>query len=131
MARAKGLEFSFSGIKTAVALLLEREPESDRADVAATFERIVIGSLLEVTSRALEHTGLRRLVVAGGVAANRRLRGAVAELGVETTFPEPALATDNGAMIALAGRLLLARGVPADALATDASPYLPLAAGAN
>ncbi len=146
MAGSKGLEFSFSGLKTAVALLLERQPDVDRADVAATFERIVVGSLMEVTRRALEATGLRRLVIAGGVAANRRLRQEVAalgaELGVATTFPSPALATDNGAMIALAGRLAL-RGAanaasddgaePSEghdqtaALATDASPYLPLA----
>ncbi len=139
MAGSKGTEFSFSGLKTAVALLLERQPEANRADVAATFERIVVGSLLEVTRRALELTGLRRLVIAGGVAANARLRREVAalgaELGVETTFPSPALATDNGAMIALAGRLVLegsrsAAGNeydPGVALATDASPYLPLA----
>src|SRR5690606_8624977 len=111
MAGSRELEFSFSGFKTAVALLLERQPHVAAADVAATFERIVVGSLLEVTRRALERTGMRRLVIAGGVAANARLRREVAalgeELGVSTTFPPPALATDNGAMIALAGRLVL------------------------
>ncbi|NLG09421.1 MAG: tRNA (adenosine(37)-N6)-threonylcarbamoyltransferase complex transferase subunit TsaD [Deinococcales bacterium] len=127
MAGSKELDFSFSGLKTAVALLLERRPDVARADVAATFERIVVGSLLEVTRRAVERTGLERLVIAGGVAANRRLREAVADLGVETRFPPPALATDNGAMIALAGRLLLERGAPDGALAVDAEPYLPLA----
>ena len=140
MAGSKGLEFSFSGIKTAVALLLERQPEVNKPDVAATFERIVVGSLLEVTRRALEQTGMQRLVIAGGVAANRRLREDVAllgaELGVATTFPSPALATDNGAMIALAGRVIQegrgpsgSTGATEDsaALATDASPYLPLA----
>lgn len=138
MAGSRELEFSFSGLKTAVALLLERQPHVAAADVAATFERIVVGSLLEVTRRALERTGMRRLVIAGGVAANARLRREVAalgeELGVSTTFPPPALATDNGAMIALAGRLVLAgsdqrrqRYDAGAALATDASPYLPLA----
>lgn len=131
MAGSKGLEFSFSGLKTAVALLLEREPDAKPEDVAATFERIVIGSLVEVTKRALEQTGYKQLVVAGGVAANRRLRAEVAGLadglGVTTVFPPLALSTDNGAMIALAGyQLLAASAVPADALATDASPYLPL-----
>lgn len=136
MAGSKGLEFSFSGLKTAVALLLERQPDVEKADVAATFERIVVGSLMEVTRRALAHTGMRRLVIAGGVAANRRLREEVAalgaELGVQTTFPSPELATDNGAMIALAGGLALAEGATLagddrrTALATDASPYLPL-----
>ncbi len=127
MAGSKGLEFSFSGLKTAVALLLERQPDANRADVAATFERIVVGSLTEVTARALSHTGLKRLVIAGGVAANRRLREEVAGLDVETFFPPLALATDNGAMIALAGRLLLAGTPPAAPLEADAEPYLPLA----
>ena len=139
MAGSKGIEFSFSGLKTAVALLLERQPDVAKADVAATFERVVVGSLLEVTRRALERTGLRRLVIAGGVAANQRLRRDVAALGEEldlqVSFPSPALATDNGAMIALAGRLMLGGdeelavgGEPIhDALGTDAVPYLPLA----
>lgn len=133
MAGHKGLDFSFSGLKTAVALLLEREPYAKRADVAATFERIVIGSLVEVTKRALERTGLERLVVAGGVAANRRLREEVAKLGVQAHFPPPALATDNGAMIALAGRLVAGQepAPHADPLEVDASPYLPLSRSAG
>jgi len=128
-----GLSFSFSGLKTAVAQLLERRPDVRREDVAATFERVAIGSLVEVTLRAAERTGARRLVVAGGVAANRRLRAELAASGLEVSFPPPALSTDNGAMIALAAeRLLAARpaGSPAppDAWTVDAQPYLPLAA---
>lgn len=130
MAGSKGFEFSFSGLKTAVALLLERQPEVNRADVAATFERIVVGSLLDVTVRALEHTGMRQLVIAGGVAANSRLRSSVArlqtEVGVTTVFPSHTLATDNGAMIALAGRLALQNNQLGEELGTDAAPYLPL-----
>ena len=136
MKGSTGLEFSFSGLKTAVALLLERQPEVDKADVAATFERIAVGSLVEVTLRALERTGLRKLVVAGGVAANRRLRSSFAGAGVEVVFPPAALSTDNGAMIALAGARSLTLAdreaggseVGPATLSTDAAPYLPLAA---
>ena len=129
----EGLSFSFSGLKTAVALLLERRPEVDKADVAATFERVVVGSLVEVTLRAAKRTGARRLVVAGGVAANRRLRAELAASGLDVSFPPPALSTDNGAMIALAAERRLARRAggpvtPEDAGAVDAQPYLPLAA---
>lgn len=131
MQGSDSLEFSFSGLKTAVALLLQRQPDARPADVAATFERIAIGSLVEVTLRAARRTGLSRLVVAGGVAANRRLRGAFDEAGLEVSFPQPGLATDNGAMIALAaGRLLHQRAgaAPAVGEATiDAVPYQPLA----
>ena len=154
MQGSSGLEFSFSGLKTAVALLLQRQPEVSEADVAATFERIAIGSLVEVTERALHATGRSKLVVAGGVAANRRLREAFAGSDVEVLFPPPALATDNGAMIALAGAQVLAgarqgakvlagaqqgSGFKAEArtantdpsLTVDASPYLPLARPAS
>ena len=123
------IEFSFSGLKTAVALLLQRRPDAEPADVAATFERIAIGSLVEVTVRAVERTGLKRLVVAGGVAANRLLRSAFDDAGLEVSFPPPHLATDNGAMIALAaGRRLVdadARAQLAAAASIDAVPYQP------
>jgi len=129
MQGSDGLEFSFSGLKTAVALLLQRQPDVAPADVAATFQRVAIGSLTEVTLRALDRTGIRRLVVAGGVAANRRLRAAFDTPGIEVHFPPPALATDNGAMIALAAALRLRAGSApssAAALGADAAPYLPL-----
>jgi len=125
------IEFSFSGLKTAVALLLQREPDADRAAVAATFERIAIGSLVEVTLRAAERTGMKRLVVAGGVAANRLLRSAFDDAGLDVSFPPPGLTTDNGAMIALAaGRRLTsvdARARLEGAFTIDAVPYQPLA----
>src|SRR5690606_17583208 len=120
-----------------VALLLQRQPDARAADVAATFERVAIGHLVEVTLRAAERTGARRLVVAGGVAANRRLRDELAHSGLDVSFPPPSLATDNGAMIALAAEHALRRAgagaepAPADAAAAwtaDAQPYLPLAA---
>jgi len=129
------IEFSFSGLKTAVAMLLQRQPDARPEDVAATFERVAIGSLVEVTLRAVERTGLERLVVAGGVAANRLLRRAFDEAGLEVRFPPPGLATDNGAMIALAAhqRLLAGGAEPGSAttVMTDAVPYQPLAGAAG
>lgn len=106
-----GLDFSFSGLKTAV-LYAARDAgadpnEQDRADLARGFEEAVVSVLTEKCRRALGQTGMRRLVVAGGVGANRRLRGALSEMGagmnVEVHYPRPAFCTDNGAMIALAG----------------------------
>ena len=123
-----GFDFSFSGLKTAVSVLLQRQPDADRADVAASFERVAVESLVEVTRRAVEATGYTTLVVAGGVAANRRLRARFKDLeeGLHTVFPPLRLATDNGAMIALAaGRRL---GKASNAWDRDAVPYLPLAA---
>lgn len=125
------IEFSFSGLKTAVAILLQRQPDAKPADVAATFERIAIGSLVEVTLRAVERTGLKRLVVAGGVAANRLLRSAFDRAGLDVSFPPPELATDNGAMIALAAnqrwRSRSDASTATDAVMADAVPYQPLA----
>ncbi len=128
-----GFDFSFSGLKTAVAVMLERNPQLDPADVAASFERTVVASLSEVTLRAARATGLSTLVVAGGVAANRRLRRAFEGSGLDVAFPAPDLATDNGAMVALAGSRRLERGEGRDpeaaraAWSCDARPYLPLA----
>lgn len=123
----KGLDFSFSGLKTAVAQLLERQPDARPADVAASFERVVVTSLVNGAARALSQTGMQRLVVAGGVAANARLRREFAAAGIDVAFPPPALATDNGAMIALAGGQRLASGrLPPAPFTADAEPYLPL-----
>ncbi len=123
------LSFSFSGLKTAVALLLERSPDVVKADVAATFERVAVGSLVEVTARAAKLTGAERLVVAGGVAANKRLREELSRSDLDVSFPPPELATDNGAMVALAAARVLAGEAPPhpDPVGVDASPYLPLA----
>jgi len=131
MKGSSDLSFSFSGLKTAVALLLERDPDANRADVAATFERVAVGSLVEVTLRAARSIGARRIVVAGGVAANRRLREELSLSGLDVSFPPPSLATDNGAMIALAASKVIAgEALPhPDPLGVDAQPYLPLATG--
>ncbi|MDE2294729.1 MAG: tRNA (adenosine(37)-N6)-threonylcarbamoyltransferase complex transferase subunit TsaD [Gammaproteobacteria bacterium] len=111
-----GLDFSFSGLKTAVRVALRDRvlDESDRADVARAFEEAVVATLSEKCRRALRVTGRERLVVAGGVGANRRLRerlaGVAREYGADAHFPRPQFCTDNGAMIALAGCLRLVRG---------------------
>jgi N6-L-threonylcarbamoyladenine synthase len=101
-----GLDFSFSGLKTHTRQLIQRESDDlqTRADIAAGFERAVVDTLLIKCRRALKQTRLDRLVVAGGVSANRRLRDALdTKLPGRVYYPPLALCTDNGAMIALAG----------------------------
>jgi N6-L-threonylcarbamoyladenine synthase len=110
----QGLDFSFSGLKTAARQTIEsaRGPRAEldaatRADVAASFQAAAVDSLTGKCQQALEATGLERLVIAGGVGANRQLRDSLAalgrRLGVRVHYPRPALCTDNGAMIAYAG----------------------------
>jgi N6-L-threonylcarbamoyladenine synthase len=105
------LDFSFSGLKTAVLTLVRRiEPgEQDKADLAASFQVAVVDVLAAKCLAAMERTGTLRLVVAGGVGANRLLRERlcreVGAIGGEVHFPAPALCTDNGAMIAFAAAL--------------------------
>jgi N6-L-threonylcarbamoyladenine synthase len=109
-----GLDFSFSGLKTAALVALRGRELSDglRADVARGFQEAVVETLAEKARRALRATGHWRLVVAGGVGANRQLRERLAviaaENGAELFFPRMEFCTDNGAMIALAGCLQLA-----------------------
>jgi N6-L-threonylcarbamoyladenine synthase len=109
----KGLDLSFSGLKTAVRLLLDKHrPEVTdgdglRADVAASFQAAVVDTLANKCRLALEAVGLDRLVIAGGVGANRALRARLKadgeRFGYEVFYPRPQLCTDNGAMIAYAG----------------------------
>jgi N6-L-threonylcarbamoyladenine synthase len=112
--RGRGLDFSFSGLKTAVRIAVAQRTDAGaqldartRADVAASFEQAVVDSLIEKCLRAAAQTGLERIVVAGGVGANRQLRrqlhAAAAAEAIEVFFPRPGLCTDNGAMIAFAG----------------------------
>jgi len=112
-----GLDFSFRGLKTA-ALVALRGRDLDagaRADVARGFEEAVVETLVEKCRRALRLSGHQRLVIAGGVGANRRLRERLAsmvrELNAELYFPRTEFCTDNGAMIALAGCLRFAAGM--------------------
>ena len=111
-----GLMFSFSGLKTFAVNTLNgtRGTEQDRADVARCFEEAVVETLTIKCRRALEAAGLSRLIVAGGVGANRRLRARLVEMadeqGARVYYPRPEFCTDNGAMIALAGALRLQAG---------------------
>jgi len=103
------LDFSFSGLKTAVSLEVKKNPALRKADLARAFVDAVVDVLVAKCARALETTGLTRLVVAGGVGANRQLRAALdaqaARRGFDVFYPEPELCTDNGAMIAFAAAL--------------------------
>jgi tRNA N6-adenosine threonylcarbamoyltransferase len=117
MLTSADLNFSFSGLKTAVVTAARRHglhDEQARADLARGFQDAIVEVLATKALAALEATGLERLVVAGGVGANRqlreRLRAAALAHGYQVYYPEPALCTDNGAMIALAGALRLAHG---------------------
>jgi N6-L-threonylcarbamoyladenine synthase len=100
-----GLDFSFSGLKTAVLTLVKNEKPA-AADVARAFVDAIVEVLVTKCARALEAAGLTRLVVAGGVGANVQLRAALdaesARRGFDVFYPEPELCTDNGAMIAYA-----------------------------
>ncbi len=100
-----GLDFSFSGLKTAV-LTLVRNEQTNPADVARAFVDAIVEVLVAKCVRALETASLTRLVVAGGVGANRQLRAALdaesGRRGFDVFYPEPELCTDNGAMIAFA-----------------------------
>jgi N6-L-threonylcarbamoyladenine synthase len=114
------LNMSFSGLKTAALTLARREPETDQrnADIAREFEDAIVDVLVAKSLAALDATGLTRLVVAGGVGANRTLRSgliaAAAAQGAQVFFPDMQFCTDNGAMIALVGALRLTAGAPAD-----------------
>jgi len=111
-----GLDFSFSGLKTAVVTAVQNQPLTSQlvADVAASFEEAAVDVLAIKCEWALEQTCAKQLVVAGGVSANQKLRERLrrlsGKLGVRVYFPRPEFSTDNGAMIAYAGCLRLAAG---------------------
>ena len=130
------LDFSFAGLKTAVMLkarALQDGDDAGRADLAAATQAAIVDVLVAKSVRALRETGLRRLVVAGGVGANRRLRqrldAAAAQARAVVHYPPPALCTDNGAMIALAAALRVREGLDAGHFegAFDVRPRWPLA----
>jgi N6-L-threonylcarbamoyladenine synthase len=111
MIGSNDLDFSFSGLKTAVMLLARSQPgdAATHADIARAFQDAVVDVLVAKCMSALRKTGLERLVVAGGVGANRQLRAgldaAAARQGFDVFYPELELCTDNGAMIAFAAAL--------------------------
>ena len=130
------LDFSFAGLKTAVltqARRMESAPcDQQRADLAASTQAAIVVVLVKKSLKALQQSGLNRLVVAGGVGANARLRdelnAACAARGVRVHYPELHLCTDNGAMIALAGAMRVQAAVeaPSDSYAFDVKPRWPL-----
>jgi N6-L-threonylcarbamoyladenine synthase len=123
-------DFSFSGLKTAVARYLESVPDYVRADVAASFQESIVDVLILKALAACKESGIDCLVIAGGVAANSRLR-AVAEqrcekAGITLRIPAPGLCTDNGAMVASLGALMAAAGREPSPVAFDADSSLPV-----
>lgn len=129
-----GLDFSFSGLKTAVALAvkeLDGDDEQARADLARAFVEAVVDTLAIKCERAMEQTGINRLAAAGGVSANKQLRARLREMaarrGGRIFYPRPEYCTDNGAMIAYAGCAKLQAG-HRDPLSFAARPRWPLVA---
>lgn len=133
-----GLDFSFSGLKTSAATTIRKEltekTSNDenaqiKADIAYAFQEAVVDTLAIKCKRALKQTELNRLVIAGGVSANKMLREKLSvttqKLGGKVYYPRPEFCTDNGAMIAFAGMQRLKSGVQAD-LSFKATPRWPL-----
>lgn len=120
-----GLDFSFSGLKTFAANTINTNldengklDEQTRCDIAHAFQQAVVDTILIKCKRALQETGYKRLVMAGGVSANKQLRADLAEMmksfGGEVYYPRPQFCTDNGAMIAYTGFLRLKHGEQTD-----------------
>jgi N6-L-threonylcarbamoyladenine synthase len=117
MLHSKNLDFSFSGLKTAVLTMVKKQEgeltETIRAAIARAFVEAIVEVLVAKCLAAIKQTGMKRLVIAGGVGANAQLRKALNEAAAkkrfEVFYPDLALCTDNGAMIALAGALRIAR----------------------
>jgi len=107
MQHSGDFDFSFSGLKTAVLTLVRKEGLDNAADIAAAFQEAAVDVLVSKSLAACKHSGARRLVVAGGVGANKRLRqrltAEAAARGIEVFYPRLEFCTDNGAMIAYAG----------------------------
>ena len=129
------LDFSFAGLKTAVLIQAKKLGDTlqeRKADLAASTQAAIVEVLVKKSLKALAQTGLKRLVVAGGVGANRQLRAmldaACAERGVRVHYPELQLCTDNGAMIAMAAAMRVQAGValPDRGYEFDVRPRWPL-----
>ncbi len=119
----EGFAFSFSGLKTAVARAIEKGYAP--ADIAARFQQVAVEHIAQVVTRAAQHTGLTTLLVTGGVAQNAALRAYLQAAGLRLLLPPKGLATDNGAMIALAAWRTQGQNPP-NQLNLPAAAYLPL-----
>jgi len=121
----EGCNFSFAGVKTSLLYatrdLGEEEAEARRADLAASYQKAIVDALVERLTKALDASGLDRVAIGGGVAANGLLRSRITALGAVCHIPELSLCTDNAAMIASAARYLDPCS-PAQALTLDAYP---------
>ncbi|HQV23350.1 MAG TPA: tRNA (adenosine(37)-N6)-threonylcarbamoyltransferase complex transferase subunit TsaD [Agitococcus sp.] len=126
-----GLDFSFSGLKTAVLNAFNQTADypQKKADIAASFEAAIVETLVKKCERALKQTGLKRLVMAGGVSANVRLRAQLQDLATrkrwQVFYPSPVFCTDNGAMIAYAGCQRLMAGLQ-EGLGVTIKPRWPM-----
>ena len=118
-------DFSFSGLKTAVSRYLIKTPVHIRADVSASFQEAVVDVLLRKAIGAAQETGIETLIIAGGVAANSRLRALAQErasnAGIRLRIPPLNLCTDNGAMVAAMGSLAVAKGLAPSELGFEAN----------
>lgn len=123
-------DFSFSGLKTAVARYLAQTPNYKKADVAASFQEAVVDVLIAKSLAACKESGIDKLIIAGGVAANHRLRELAKQrceiAKVELRIPPANLCTDNGAMVAALGSLAINEGVAASEIGISADSAAPV-----
>lgn len=132
-----GLDFSFSGLKTHALMAWKASAQDDRAraEIASAFQAAVVDTLIIKCQRAVKQTGIKRLIVAGGVGANRALRQALTELmlslGGEAYFPRIEFCTDNGAMVAYAGFLHYMRGEQDSSMSIEVKSRWPLSGRSN
>lgn len=128
--QTRPFDFSFSGLKTAVVRYLEATPDYVKADVAASFQESIVDVLLQKALLACKSTGINSLVIAGGVAANSRLRSLAHErcdvAKIRLRIPSAALCTDNGAMVAALGSLMVAAGRAPSQINLEADSSLPV-----